>query len=131
MSDFKFNLSDLPPHATEFQRTIHEAAKARGEFIEQNRKELIEAWIAKHGFDPDACQMCHQAMANGEFRFWIQPKTIEPLKQKQPIWIVVGSSEKRTEELGYFTDEHLADLIAETQGGIVIRLENNFIGERA
>lgn len=54
------------------------------EFINRNREELIEAWLAKTGLQPDQCQLVQQS-AGTRMNFWIESRTDRCLTHRSDI----------------------------------------------
>ena len=54
---------------------MKEAGRAKMEFINSHQEELVTAFVAKTGFQPDECTLCIEADDEGLTRYWVERKT--------------------------------------------------------
>lgn len=56
----------------EFKKVLNKAVEAKLKIINEQKEELITAWVAKYGWDPEACKLVQQDK-DGVTYFWIEP----------------------------------------------------------
>lgn len=67
-------------HSQQWMDTILKVVEERMRFINSHRTEIIEAFLAKHGCDPEDCVHCVQRMRDGGEKFWIRKMTPEEME---------------------------------------------------
>lgn len=58
--------------------SIREAAMQQYREVMRNREEILKAFIAKHGYEPDEIMLVEQHMNDGSIRFWVEKKKPKP-----------------------------------------------------
>jgi hypothetical protein len=71
----------------DFQKQLKELADKRLSIIMAQRTEILEAFIAKHGFEPEETEQVIQTLDNGGQLYYIRKRTTEIT---QPINNPVG-----------------------------------------
>lgn len=74
-----FQFKDIPkdPRYDEIQESIRLAVNAKLKVVYDQREEILEAFIAKHGFEPDDCVQVIQRTKDGGENYFIRQRTQE------------------------------------------------------
>lgn len=72
-----------------FQEKLTEAVDARLRAIAGREEELVEAWVAQHGWKPDQCMLIRQDMADGTIRMWVERRgdfdELKRYREREPL----------------------------------------------
>lgn len=124
--------------SAKLQQELSEIVEKKMRFVNENREELIQAFVAKTGVQPDEAVLCEQRMQDGEIKLWVRKKgEIEKMIDQKnlgaEIWVIIlDESEKLILEEGFFTDENTAIFRCDLLGDSFIpqSLKKIFHGEQ-